>query len=63
MRQEEGGEGIWMQNVTNICSSMMQLHQACSLTEQELYGVKKRTKPFTLRLHAEDQVQTRRRET
>lgn len=57
MRQEEKGEReFWMQNVTNICSSMMQLHQACSLTEQELYGVKKQTKPFTLRLHTEGQV-------
>lgn len=53
MRQAHEGERVWMRNVTNICFSMMQLHQACSLMLQELYGFMKRTKPFTLRLYME----------
>lgn len=42
-----------MQNVTNICSSMMQLHQAYSSMQLELYGLMELTKPFTLRLYME----------
>lgn len=32
---------------------MMQLHHACSSVQQELHGLMKWTKPFTLRLYME----------